>query len=226
MKTEAFLKTIKGGMLTHPVMTHRFWSRFEKGEFTTDGLKRFSLHYYLHVLQTRLYDAMVLARTPSEAIQAALASILWDEYGRGDPEGTHPAQFRKFLRALDLRERDWSSITPLPEFEAYRDVHLRLCQDYDIRVGLGVVGLAMEYPIPFLYEKLVRGFRHHGISDDALEFFLEHMPTDEIHSCLMEAAMRPELESPEHQALVREGVRRSLDARYLLMEGLERVAFP
>ncbi|HUK57498.1 MAG TPA: iron-containing redox enzyme family protein [Nitrospiria bacterium] len=225
METDVFLKTIKEEILTHPVMTHRFWNRFEKGAFTMEGLKRFSLHYYLHVLQTRLYDAMVLARTPSEAIQAALASILWDEYGRGNPERTHPAQFRKFLCALDLQEHDWNTVTPLPEFEAYRDVHLRLCQDYDFHVGLGVVGLAMEYPIPFLYEKLVPGFRLHGISDDALEFFLEHMPIDEIHSSLMEAAIRPELESPEHQAFVREGARRSLDARYLLMEALDRITF-
>ncbi|MBI3811028.1 MAG: iron-containing redox enzyme family protein [Nitrospirae bacterium] len=225
MNAEAFLKTTKEEMLAHPVMHHPFWSRFEKGAFTMEGLKRFSIHYYFHVLQTRLYDAMVLARTPSESIQATLASILWDEYGRGNPAETHPAQFRKFLGALNLQEEDWSSVTPLPEFEAYRDVHLRLCQDYDIRVGLGVVGLAMEYPIPFLYEKLVPGFRHHGLSDDALAFFLEHMPTDVIHSSLMESAMRPELESPEHQALVREGVKRSLDTRYLLMEGLERITF-
>lgn len=225
MKAAAFLKTTKEEIVAHPVMSHPFWDRFEKGGFTMEGLKRFSLHYYLHVLQTRLYDAMVLARTPSETIQSTLASILWDEYGRGNPEETHPAQFRKFLRALNLQEKDWLSVTPLPEFEVYRDVHLRLCQDYDIRVGLGVVGLAMEYPIPFLYEKLIPGFRRHGISDEALAFFLEHMPTDEIHSSLMEAAMRPELESPEHQALVREGVKRSLDARYLLMEGLERITF-
>jgi pyrroloquinoline-quinone synthase len=225
MKTEIFLKTIKDEISTHPVMTHRFWSRFENGEFTMKGLKRFSLHYYFHVLQTRLYDAMVLARTPSEAIQTALATILWDEYGRGQPEKTHPAQYRKLLRALDLSENDWTSLMPLPEFEIYRDVHMRLCQDHDFRVGLGVVGLAMEYPIPFLYEKLVRGFRHHGISDDALEFFLEHIPTDEVHSSLMEAAIRPEIGFPEDQTLVRNGVRRSLDARCILMDGMERVTF-
>jgi pyrroloquinoline-quinone synthase len=222
---EDFLKVIKEEILSHPVMTHCFWSRFETGEFTAEGLKRFSMHYYLHVLRTRLYDAMVLARTPSEPIQAALAAILWDEYGRGDPRKTHPEQFRKLLRALGLNERDWTSVRPLPEFEAYRDIHLRLCQDYDIHVGFGVVGLAMEYPIPPLYERLIRGFRRHGVSDEALEFFLEHMPTDEIHSGLMETALQPELNRPEHQALVREGVRRSLDARFLLMDGLERETF-
>lgn len=225
MSSEAYLKRVKTEMLSHPVLSHRFWMRFEQAELSREGLRRFSLHYYLHVLQTRLYDAMVLARTPSEPIQAALASILWDEYGRGEASKTHPAQFRKLLRALDLKESDWNSIKPLPEFEAYRDIHLRLCQDYDFRVGLGVVGLAMEYPIPFLYEKLVRGFRHHGIPDGALEFFLEHMPTDEIHSGLMQTAMLPELELSEHQALVSEGMRRSLDARCLLMDGIERVTF-
>jgi pyrroloquinoline quinone (PQQ) biosynthesis protein C len=83
----------------------------------------------------------------------------------------------------------------------------------------------MEYPIPSLYEKLVRGFRQHGIPDDALEFFLEHIPTDETHSSLMENALRPELERGEYRALVREGVKRSLDARYFLMDGMERVTF-
>jgi len=225
MSAGAFLKQIKKEMLSHPVMSHRFWKRFEKAEFSRKGLRSFSLHYYLHVLQTRLYDAMVLARTPAEPIQAALASILWDEYGRGDSDKTHPEQFRKLLRALGLNERDWISVKSSPEFEAYRDVHIRLCQDYPIQIGLGVVGFAMEYPIPPLYEKLVRGFRLHGIPDDALEFFLEHIPTDETHSSLMENAIRPELERPEGRALVSEGVRRSLDARCLLMDGMERVTF-
>lgn len=225
MTGEDFLKVMKEEILSHPVMTHPFWSRFEKGEFTAEGLKRFSIHYYLHVLRTRLYDAMVLARTSSEMIQAALAAILWDEYGRGDSERTHPAQFRKLLHALDLKESDWASVIPLPELETYMDVHMRLCQDYDIWVGIGVVGLAMEYPIPTLYQRLIRGFRIHGISDAALEFFLEHMPMDEIHSSLMENALTPYLKQNDHRSLVQYGVRRSLDARFLLIDGLERETF-
>jgi pyrroloquinoline quinone (PQQ) biosynthesis protein C len=126
---------------------------------------------------------------------------------------------------LGLRETDWSSVHPLPEFEVYADVHFRLCRDHDVWTGLGVVGLAMEYPIPVLYEKLVRGFRKAGVQDTALEFFLEHMPTDEIHSSLMEDALRPHLDREDRQALVREGVRRSLDVRYLLMDGMMRVTF-
>jgi pyrroloquinoline-quinone synthase len=220
-----FLTSMKSEMMSHPVMTHRFWSQFESGQATPKGIRQFTLQYYHHVLFTRLYDAMVLARTPSEALQAALATILWDEYGRGDPGKTHPEQFRKVLRGLNLSETDWKSISFLPELETYIDVHRRLCQDYSIWVGLGVVGLAMEYPIPYLYQKLIPGFRYHGLSDNSLEFFLEHMPTDEVHSNLLEAALLPELDEKNHQVLVREGVRRSLDARTYLMDGLERVTF-
>lgn len=226
MTGSEFLAAAKTEVLGHRVMTHPFWDRFEAGGFSRDGLRRFALHYYAHVLRTRLYDAMVLAQAPSEALQAALASILWDEYGRGDASKTHPEQFRLFLKGVGLREAEWRSIPPLPEFEVYTDVHTRLCRDHDVWIGLGVVGLAMEYPIPALYVKLVGGFRKAGIADAALEFFLEHMPTDEVHSSLMENALLPHLEGqPERQARVRDGARRSLDARYLLMDGLSRITF-
>lgn len=206
-------------------MTHPFWERFAEGEPDLEGLRRFAVQYYLHVLHTRLYDAMVLSRTPSEKIQAALASILWDEYGRGNPEKTHPAQFRKLLFALDVKVPDWEKAAPIPELEIYQDTHSHLCQTYPFLVGLGVVGLAMEYPIPPLYKHLVAGFRRQGLDDDALEFFLAHMPMDEEHAALMESALAPELKNKATQDLVWEGVRRSMDARFHLMNGLGRVTF-
>jgi len=222
---QEFLRGIKDEISNHSVIRHPFWGRFEAGEFTEEGLRQFGLQYYLHVLRTRQYDAMVLARTPDEKIQAALAAILWDEYGCGDPAMTHPEQFRKLLRALGLKEADWNGVSPLRELETYIDVHTQLCQSSSIWTSLGVVGLAMEYPIPQFYERLVRGFLKTGLSDHALGFFIEHIPTDEAHSGLMEKVLLPHLDREEHQVLVREGVRRSLDVRHLLMDGLTRATF-
>jgi pyrroloquinoline-quinone synthase len=226
MNGKQFLEAVRKEIVTHPVMRHTVWNRFEYGRVSRAEVRRFSIYYYRHVLQTRLYDAMVLARAPFEEIQATLARILWDEYGRGDLPKTHPAQYRKLLYALDVSETEWEAAPPLPEFEAYTDVHTRLCHDYDVWVGIGVVGLAMEYPIPILYEKLVRGFRAVGVSDEVLQFFLEHMPTDEIHSTWMESAIRPYLDQEERQALVRFGIRRSMEARWVLMDGMARVTWP
>ena len=221
----SFFKKIKSEIQAHPVMFHPFWERFSGGTADREGICRFSIQYYFHVLQTRLYDAMVLSRTPNEQIQAALASILWDEYGQGDATQTHPAQFRRLLSALSLTERDWTKTEPIPEFEIYRDTHFHLCQSYPYRVGLGVVGLAMEYPIPSFYNHLVTGFRRYGLNDEALEFFLEHIPTDQAHSSLMESSLATEITREENREQIRAGVRRSLDARYQMMTGLERITF-
>ncbi len=225
MAGKEFLQAAKTEVLSHPVMTHPFWARFERGEMSSEGLKRFAIHYYHHVLRTRLYDAMVLARATDEALQAALARILWDEYGLGDLDRTHPAQFRRLLKALGLHEADWTAVTLLPEFEAYTDIHTRLCSDADVWVGAGVVGLAMEYPIPPLYKRLVRGFRKLRVPESGLEFFLEHIPTDEVHASVVENALLPYLDAEPIQAAIRLGMRRSMDARKLLMDGLERVTF-
>ena len=206
-------------------MSHPFWKQFAEGGEGGEGLRRFALQYYLHVLQTRLYDAMVLSRTPNEKIQASLASILWDEYGRGDLKKTHPAQFRLLLSALKLKKAEWGKTEPIPELKIYRDTHFHICQTYPFLVGLGVVGLAMEIPIPPLYAHLVTGFRRFGLNDEALEFFLDHMPTDVEHAALMESALAPELREKAAQDQVREGVLRSLDARFHLMTGLERITF-
>jgi len=216
------MSDIKHKVLNHPVMTHPFWQRFRQGALSTFQLRAFSLQYYQHVKRTRLYAAAVLARTPIEEIQSALTSILWDEYGQGNIEKTHPAQFRKMLRSLDLREADWEHTEPLPELEMYSDIHFRLCTQYNFWTGLGVVGIAMELPIPTLYQYLVEGFTRSGLKEDILEFFIEHGPMDIQHAGLLNQAMRPHLKNEEDPRALCTGALRSLDARSILMDGMFR----
>lgn len=220
-----FLDDLKAEVLNHPVMRHPFWHRFRERSLSKQQTRVFSLHYYEHVKRTRLYAAAVLARTPFEQIQGAIASVLWDEYGQGNIEQTHPAQFRKLLRALHLTEDDWASSTMLPELEMYSDIHFRLCTDYNIWVGLGVVAVAMELPIPTLYEHLVEGFTKSGLNEDDLEFFVKHGPMDVHHANLLLSAMAPYLTLKEDQQALRLGTLRSLDARSILMDGLTRVVW-
>ena len=217
-----FIDDLRKEVLNHPVMSHPFWSRFREGQFERRQLQIFGMHYYHHVKRTRLYAAAVLARTPFEEVQGAIASVLWDEYGQGDMGQTHPAQFRKMLRALDLSETDWDSSPVLPELEMYTDIHFRLCADDDIWVGLGVVGVAMELPIPTLYEHLVEGFKKSSLSEDDLEFFVKHGPMDVHHASLLLGSMIPYLGRKEDRQLLCRGARRSMDARFILMNGLYR----
>lgn len=221
MNASDFLKRLKHVVLSHPVMSHQLWGELELGHVDRDALRVFSLHYYHHVRWTRLYDAAALVVSPTEAIQSALAMILWDEYGNGRAEKSHPAQFRRILTALDMDLETVEEAPVLAELERYRDVHIGLCTRYTPWKALGAVGFAMEWPIPYLYEPLVRAYRRiAGLTDHDLEFLLEHIPTDEDHSAAMVECMRPHLEDPAVQDDVLEGAIESMDAREALVESI------
>ena len=227
MTPDAFLGRLKHLVLGHPVLRHPLWADLELGYYDLAALRTFTIHYYHHVLRTRLYDAAALAACPDEKIQAALASILWDEYGAGDARRTHPEQFRRVLRALDLDVAAVDLTPRLPELEAYSRAHFGMCRPRTFWEAMGAVGFAMEWPIPYLYEPVVRGYRRiAGLTDRDLEFFLEHIPTDETHGSLMVRCMEPYLgDAAIQEALVR-GAMRSMDARETLVEAIARSMAP
>lgn len=223
MRTSSFLAQLKHQILGHPVLKHPIWSDLELGYYDREALNTFTVHYYHHVLRTRLYDAAAIACCPFEEIQAALASILWDEYGCGDPNRTHPEQFRKILKALGVNIAGADQSARLPELEEYSRIHFGLCTPDRFWKALGAVGFAMEWPIPYLYEPLVRGYRRiAGLSDDDLTFFLEHIPTDEDHSSLMVSVLAPFLDSEKVQEDLADGALQSMEARERLIEGISR----
>lgn len=223
MKSPLFLARLKHSVLGHPVLRHPIWSDLELGYYDRNALQTFTVHYYHHVLRTRLYDAAAIACCPFEKIQAALASILWDEYGRGDPARTHPAQFRKILAALGVDALQADRVARLPELEEYSRIHFDLCRPETFWKAMGAVGFAMEWPIPYLYEPLGGAYRRiAGLTDDDLEFFLEHIPTDEGHASLAVSALAPFLENPNIQEQLTDGAVLSMDARERLMEAISR----
>lgn len=221
MNADDFLGRLKHLVLGHPVLSHPLWSDLELGYYDVRALQTFSVHYYHHVLRTRLYDAAALAACPDEGIQSALASILWDEYGCGDRNRTHPAQFRKVLRGLSIDPRDAESAPRLPELEEYSRIHFGMCRPETFWEAMGAVGFAMEWPIPYLYEPIVRGYRRTAnLTDEELQFYLEHIPTDEEHGSLVVRSLAPYLEDSGVQESLTDGAMRSMDARERLVEAI------
>lgn len=223
MESSSFLDRLKSLVLGHPVLEHRIWSALEHGPFDRNALCTFTVYYYHHVLRTRLYGAAALACCPAEAIQAALASILWDEYGAGDVTRSHPEQFRRVLRALGIDVAEAERHPRLPELEEYSRLHFGLCTPDTFWKAMGAVGFAMEWPIPHLYRPLVRAYRRiAGLSEGDLEFYLEHIPTDENHASLIISSVLPFLNKQSVQDQILEGALRSMDARGRLVEAIYR----
>ena len=227
MRSGEFLEKLKREVIGHPALTHPFLERFGDGEADAEGVREFAVQYYRHVRVSRLYLAALISNCrDDEKLQLALAEILFDEYGHLNPDETHPALYRRFLRALDISEEQWAAPPTLPEIEAYISVNYELCRNPDFRLGLGALGPASEWPVPPIYVRLTEGLKKSaGLAEDDLEIFTSHVTMDVTHARIMMEAIAPYAEDEAGQSAVREGARRSLDARSIMLDGLYRAVF-
>ncbi|MDQ3923121.1 MAG: iron-containing redox enzyme family protein [Actinomycetota bacterium] len=227
MDSRGFLEQLKREVIGHPALVHPFLERFGEGDVSEEGVRTFAIQYYRHVRVSRLYLAALISNCGhDEKLQLALAEILFDEYGHLNPDETHPALYRRFLTALDITEEEWEDPPTIPEVQLYISAHRELTRDPDIRLGLGAMGPASEWPVPPIYVRLTEGLKKAvELSDEALEIFTSHVTMDVTHARIMMDAAAPYAEDEESQQKVREGAMRSLDARSVMLDGLHKAVY-
>ncbi len=227
MDSGGFLERLKREVIGHPALTHPFLERFGDGDVGAEGVRTFAVQYYRHVRVSRLYLAALISNCrDDEGLQLALAEILFDEYGHLNPDETHPALYRRFLKALGIGEEEREAPPTLPEIELYITTHYALCGHPDIRLGLGALGPASEWPVPPIYVRLAEGLKKSaGLPEKALEIFTSHVTMDVTHARIMMDALTPYAEDEEGQRRVREGALRSLDARSVMLDGLYKAVY-
>jgi pyrroloquinoline-quinone synthase len=225
--SRVFLGRLKREVIGHLALAHPFLERFGEGDASEEGVRTFAIQYYRHVRVSRLYLAALISNCrDDEGLQLALAGILFDEYGHLNPEDTHPALYRRFLKALGITEEEWEAPRTLPEIELYVEAHYALCRHPDVRLGLGALGPASEWPVPPIYVRLTEGLKKSAsLSDDALEIFTSHVIMDVEHARIMMDAVALYAEDEEGQRTVREGAMRSLDARSVMLDGLYKAVY-
>ena len=227
MDSGGFLERLKREVIGHPALTHPFLERFGDGGTGAEGVRTFAVQYYRHVRVSRLYLAALISNCrDDERLQLALAQVLFDEYGHLDPDETHPALYRRFLRALGMDEEGWEAPRTLPEIEMYITTHYALSGHSYVRLGLGALGTASEWPVPPIYVRLVEGLKKAtGLPEEALEIFTSHVTMDVTHARIMMDAIAPYAQDEEGQSRVREGAMRSLDARSVMLDGLYKAVY-
>ncbi len=227
MNSEEFLGRLKREVIGHPALVHPFLDRFGEGDANEEGVRAFAIQYYRHVRVSRLYLAALISNCGhDEKLQLSLAEILFDEYGHLNPEETHPALYRRFLTALGISEQEWEAPPTIAEIQLYVSVHRELTRDPDFRLGLGALGPASEWPVPPIYVRLSEGLRKAtDLPEEALEIFTSHVTMDVTHARIMMEAIVPYVEDEEGQKKVREGVRRSLDARSVMLDGIYKAVY-
>jgi pyrroloquinoline-quinone synthase len=227
MDSGEFLARLKREVIGHPALVHPFLERFGEGDASEEGMRAFAIQYYRHVRVSRLYLAALISNCGhDENLQLSLAGILFDEYGHLNPEETHPALYRRFLMALGITEEEWEAPPTIPEVQLCISAHRELTRDPDIRLGLGALGPASEWPVPPIYVRLTEGLKKAtDLPDEALEIFTSHVTMDVAHARIMMEAVAPYAETEEGQEKVREGAMHSLDARSVMLDGLYKAVY-
>ncbi len=224
--SEAFLSALEAEVRAHPAVLHPFLHRFAEGGLSRLQLWAFALQHYQLVRVFTLYLESLLRSVADEEVRGWLNVILTDEFARPRTyEHSHPALYRKFLRALGLSEQDWETVHPLPETEAFIKRHIELTSLRHPVVGLGAVGPGHEWSIPIMFTALVEGLRKSGIEEGSLEYFTLHVTQDLEHGRLLRQALARYADTEVNRARILEGARASLEARRLFWDGLHRTLF-
>ena len=224
-KTEDdFLRLLKDEIFSHEAVNHPFLERFSKGNLSEEQVKTFALHYYQHAKMFSHYIANIIPKIPHEWDRMAMVKNLIDEYGNLNPDKTHPALFRKFLKALGLEKKDWKKFKPIPEVTNFVDRLTMLTRHEPFLIGLGAVGPGVEWVIPTMFKKIVDGLKNSiSIKDDDMEYWTSHIILDVEHGDAATKILMNYLHGKDTQDMTRTGALKSLEARKILWDGFERL---
>ena len=227
MTPSEFVRQLREEVEGHPAVTHPFLRRFAVGELTRWQIWGYaSQHYHLVCFFTAYLEA-IAAQTPDVEVRRLLREILEDEYMRRQGfERSHPALYRRFLRAVGFGEGDWDRVPLLPATRAFVQLHL----DMTLRSwleALGAVGPGHEWAIPLMFRHLVQGVeRSIPLDPAALEYFQLHINLDVEHGKALEESLLRWATNEVNQEDIRRGARRSLEARAAFWSALEEQLFP
>src|SRR2546422_5199588 len=101
----AFVQSLRDEVMCHPAVTHLFLQRFAQGGLAAWHLWGYASQHYRLVCFFTAYLEALTKRTPDEEIRRLVQEILEEEYMRPQQfERSHPALYRRFLRARGCRE--------------------------------------------------------------------------------------------------------------------------
>jgi len=218
--------SFKQELVSYPALHHPFLLEFSKGNLTLEQVQIFALQHYQLVRIFTAYLENLILRFDDEQTRDALGQIIKDEYALPNfVENSHPALYRRFMRSLNLSEKDWDCI---PRFDATTDFicrHFEMTKLLQAEIGLGAIGPGHEDAIPVMFSYLVEGLRKFGLNEFDLTYFTLHIEQDKLHGQLMEKAISRVAVDSKRVDLIREGIKRSLELRYKFWSKLEEKIF-
>jgi hypothetical protein len=159
-------------------------SRYLERSGTREQVREFLIHRSAYQLKEADPHSFAIPRLAGAA-KVALVEIQSDEYGGGRPERVHAELFRRTMVGAGLDERYGAYVAALPGV-TLATVNLMSMCGLNRRLRGAIVGhlacFEMTSSIP--NRRYANALRRLGYTDDAIDFFDEHVEADAVHENL------------------------------------------
>jgi hypothetical protein len=178
---EKFVDWLLTRLEQHPSNGHPLYDYLQSDA----NLENFEIFFQSEIIVNNMFEEFVaLAQLGAPGyIKIELAKNYWDEMGNGVNQKVHTEMFQKLLRHFGLQQVDLDRIAianPIALAQGNLFLMLSTHRAYFYET-MGMLG-AGEYLVPKRYQKVVDGARRAGLSDDTLEFYIEHIDIDTDHA--------------------------------------------
>lgn len=178
---EGFVDWLLNRLEQHPSNGHPLYEYLE----SEASVENFEIFFQSEIIVNSMFEEFIaLTQLGAPAyIKIELAKNYWDEMGNGVDQKVHTEMFQKLLNHFGLRQVDLDRVANAnPVALAQGNLFLMLSmQRKHFHETMGLLG-AGEYLVPKRYQKVVDGARRVGLTDDTLEFYIEHIGIDTDHA--------------------------------------------
>lgn len=193
-------------------------SKYLRDHATLEQFHEFVIHRSAYQLKEADPHSWVIPRLEGKP-KAALVEIEYDEYGGGRLDRMHAELFLKTMRALGLDDRYGAYLNRIPGV-TLATVNLISLFGLHRRLRAAAVGhlAVFEMTSSQPNRRYAEGLRRLGGSDEAADFYDEHVEADSVHEVIAAHDLAGGLakQEPEMAPLIRFGARAcaGLDARF------------
>ena len=160
-----------------------FIKKCDNGTVAISELKAYVVqqyHYSRHF--TRYLCALMSNLDDSEDLEI-LARNLCEELGYDEKDAiSHRKLYLKMMNDLGVFPH---IEPPFPETIYFVNNMMSCCRNNNSLVALTGLCLAAEAIVPYLYSKIIKGFKQYNIPDETLYFFKIHIECDDDHAIVM-----------------------------------------
>ncbi|MEO1428582.1 MAG: iron-containing redox enzyme family protein [Cyanobacteria bacterium J06633_8] len=207
----------------HPLWNHSFLQRCETCQLSVEEVKILAIQMYNFCKVFNRVLAGILSCCPNESAQLVILENLYDEMGEGDLQQSHPELFRRFTRALGIKDNILAAQIVTPETQNLINTYLEIPHKYGYLAALGAVCYASEGIVGYLYSQLYKGIIDAvNLPKDSLRFFELHIHIDDSHAANLERVMKYSILTPEEENKIKQAVTEVMDVRLQFFDGIER----